>query len=200
MNTTFHDSHLDTLMKLKALVEKHGMKIRFGTTNSEYADSDLGLLDDNVPEDVAELLGGHYDEIVDGNISSSQETIWFELYQPMPNEKQQKYHTMTFTKTTIRFRLKDDWEEELYFCLLDEDDEDDDIQNDYVNKLIEFINDNEYDDTGYVDFSESPTIIRGFGNDEPIVDGRVYRDGMALHFFTELVCNYLKEPMINNTY
>lgn len=40
MTTSFYDSHLDTIVKLKALADKHGMKIRFGTTSSLKVDTE----------------------------------------------------------------------------------------------------------------------------------------------------------------
>ena len=37
----------------------------------------------------------------------------------------------------------------------------------------------------------------GFGNDECVEDFRCYRNGMALKFFGDLVCDYLGEPRID---
>jgi len=51
-----------------------------------------------------------------------------------------------------------------------------------------------------IDFSDSPTIINGFGNETKVVDYRVYREGMALKFFGDLVCDYLEEPRIVESY
>lgn len=46
MTMTFGDAHLDTLTKLKVLVEKHGMKIRFGTKSDFTNDSDSSVLEE----------------------------------------------------------------------------------------------------------------------------------------------------------
>lgn len=210
MTTTFYDSHLDTLVKLKALAEKHGMKIRFGTTNDFKVERDLSMLDEYVATEILEDLDDYYHDIVDGEIMRSEETLWFELYDPQPKEKQPKYHVMTYKKLDISFRLKDDWDTALDNAKLDygyqEDLSDDEDESDVdlnaienIDKLIKFIEDKQGDWQG-VSFSSSPTLIYGFGNSETVTDHRVYRDGMALHFFTELVCEYLKEPMIHNTY
>jgi len=57
MTTTFHDAHLETLVKLIALAEKHGMKIRFGTTNEFKVEADLTLFEDHVSTEILEDLG-----------------------------------------------------------------------------------------------------------------------------------------------
>lgn len=199
MNTTFHDSHLDTLIKLKALVEKHGMKIRFGTRDENQVEANVYLLDDFVDKEILETLSDNYYEITNGEVILTDETLWFELYEEMPGEKYPKYHSMTYTERNVSFKLEIDWREQLEYISHYKDDYSDEYYESF-NKLIDFISENNYNDIDVVVFSKQTTTIRGFGNKEPITDGRVYREGMALHFFTELVCNYLKEPMINNTY
>ena len=57
-----------------------------------------------------------------------------------------------------------------------------------------------YCDNFYASFNNAPTIIRGFGNENKIVDGRVYRSGMAVKYFGDLVCDYFGEPRIERTY
>lgn len=212
MNTTFHDAHLETLLKLIALAEKHGMKIRFGTTNEFKVEADLTLLEDHVATEILEDLGEYYHDIVDGEIMMTEETLWFELFDPQPKENYGKYHTMTYMKKDVSFRLRNDWEDALekakedYGFNQDSDEDDEDSESDVdtdaiqnIDKLIKFIQENSGDWQG-VSFGNHPTIIYGFGNKEKVEDGRVYRDGMALNFFTELVCEFLNEPMIHNTY
>jgi len=210
MTTTFHDTHMDTLMKLKALAEKHGMKIRFGTTNDFKVDCDLSMIDEYVATEIPEVLEEYYHDIIDGEIMRTEETLWFELYEPQHEEKQPKYHVMTYKKLDISFRLQDDWDAALVAAKLEygysEDDCDGEDESDVdldaienIDKLIKLIDDNQGDWQG-VSFGDSPTLIDGFGNPERITDHRVYRDGMALAYFTELVCEYLNEPMIHNTY
>ena len=199
MTTSFYDSHLDTIVKLKALADKHGMKIRFGTTSSLKVDTDLSLLDGHIATEILNELDEHYYDIIDGEIIKTDESMWFELYDPQPKEKCGKFHTMVYEDIDISFRVRDDWQNELDNIKLEyQGDEDDDaIEN--IDRLIRFIDDN-CQEWQVVNFGSRPTKIYGFGNDKEIIDGRVYRDGMALHFFTELVCEYLKEPMIHNTY
>lgn len=207
MNINFNDAHVKTLVKLTALVEKHGMKIRFGTTSNSKVSDDLSMLDEYFPKKILENLYENYADIIDGEIMMDENTLWFELYDPQPNEKFGKYHVMTYFKKDITFRLNSDWESTLedaiddYYADIDDNQEDDidteAIQN--IRNMIEFIQNRTGDWLG-VSFQECPTIINGFGNEKEVRNHTVYREGMALHFFTKLVCSYLEEPMINNTY
>ena len=183
MTTTFHDTHMDTLMKLKALAEKHGMKIRFGTTNDFKVDCDLSMIDEYVATEIPEVLEEYYHDIIDGEIMRTEETLWFELYEPQHEEKQPKYHVMTYKKLDISFRLQDDWDAALVAAKLEygysEDDCDGEDESDVdldaienIDKLIKLIDDNQGDWQG-VSFSDSPTLIDGFGNPERITDHRV---------------------------
>ena len=199
MNIVFSDAHLDTLMKLKEVAEKHGMKIRFGTRSS-FSDDDTDLSDfkEEFSEEALELLEDYIDDILDGTVRTSNESIWFELYEPNTQEKNGAYHVMTYEQNETWFFLKEDWQNELenYIWELDEDDKSYEKDSKKAQSLIDYL---ENVENNYVSINHSPTTITGFGKPK-VVDGRVYREGMALHFFTELVCEYLKEPMIHNTY
>jgi hypothetical protein len=207
MNKTFNDSHLDTLVKLKALAEKHGMKIRFGTTNSVSSDNGTSALEHyGINERFIELLDEYSDELIDGTIDSSEESIWFELYEPRPAERSGYYSVMSYWHYEVHFRLQKDWDdfidrtiEEINEEYADEDSNDCDSRISEMEKFREWLQDNSTDYGDFVSFNSSPTKIRGFGKEQE-QSGLCYRDGMALHYFTELVCEYLKEPMIHNTY
>lgn len=218
MHTRFNGSHVDTICKLKALADKHGMRFRFGVEEFTKVERDLSLID-NVCKDfnvVGDSLSDHYEDIIDGEIMYTEYEYWLELYDPKPNEKYGEYHSLRYIRKDVAFRLKDEWEDELHNYMSDNDDNDDnDDENDEndenedkpeseedksIKSLIKFIEDNHGDGWNGVTFNTAPTEISGFGNKELITDGRCYREGMALHFFAELVCNYLNEPMIYNTY
>lgn len=105
------------------------------------------------------------------------------MYDPKPAEKHGEYHVMSYEHHNLDFQIVDDWEDE--------------IDNEKLEKELEDLLDGTHNGIYLYSY---PTHIRGFGNKEVITDGRVYREGMALHYFTELVCQYLNEPMFNNTY
>lgn len=197
MNTLFNDAHLDTIAKLKALVEKHGMKIRFGTDTSVSTDLSSVDFDEYMSSDASKLFDDNSDEIVERFDANVFEKLWFELFDPKPKEKMGRYHTMAYIESDISFVLCDDWESNIKYDSSEHESQDDDNKSIY-SEMIEWINNNSYGSTMSV--SDSRTVINGFGNDKEVIDHRVYREGMALHFFTELVCKYLNEPMIENTY
>lgn len=215
MTTTFHDSHLDTLIKLKALAEKHGMKIRFGTTNQTSNGTDASSLEDfNVCEDFINLLIEYSFQLIVDRIDASKETLWFELYDPRPNEKNGYYSVMSYEQNQVYFTLKDDWQNELDQIIDEvkeaqenlrgwtEDPSEDfglDPQIEKLEKFREWLAEQSSEYGGFISFNNATTKIRGFGKANER-NGKCYRDGMALHYFTELVCEYLKEPMIHNTY
>ena len=200
MTIAFYDAHMRTLTKLNEIAEKHGMRIRFGTRSDFTCEADATLLNDFIENDTPDCLNEYYHEIIDGKIMMTENRMWFELYEPRPTEKSGKYHVMTYVQSSVGFRLQDDWEESLENVKddFDEDDEEENINN--INKLINFINDSMGDGWQGIDFSDSPTIINGFGNETKVVDYRVYREGMALKFFGDLVCDYLEEPRIVESY
>lgn len=207
MNTYFNDAHLDTLVKLKEIAEKHNCKIRFGTDSNSY-DSEVedikGFMSD-INEEVLEFLVENQFELFKETLQKEDSSIWFELYEI--TEDWGKCHTLTYNNNSLSLLLNDYWREELEDMLSEleeyEDDENIEIDSerlDLIRNAIDFIEENEYDNTGVLNFSSSPTIILGFGNEGVVIDHRVYRVGMALKFFSDLVCDYLGEPRIVNTY
>ncbi len=207
MTTTFHDSHMDTLMKLKALAEKHGMKIRFGTKNTNSSILDTSVLEPfKINQAFIDLLDNYSNELIDGHINAASESIWFELYEPRPGQKSGYYSVMVYEQNNVYFRLNENWNSAIDELIDDisQEYEDEDTNNcderiSELEKFREWLQDIGSDYHNFVSFNNSPTRIRGFGKDNER-DGSCYRDGMALHYFTELVCEYLKEPMIYNTY
>ena len=109
------------------------------------------------------------------------------MYDPNVGEKH--YNVMSYNENHTYFEVEFNYD-------FNEDDNQD---------LVEWLEEHNVDwnnsnDRYIICLSAAPTIITGFGYEEEHKDYRVYRGGMALHCFAELVCNYLKEPMIKRTY
>lgn len=185
MNTTFSSTHLETLVDLQALAKKHNCRISFGcySDTDEQINNDL-LRENGASEDVIDKLQS-LNNISVKNIQSTNEYIWFKLFDP---NEENHYNTMTYCENRIYFEVEFDYD-------FEEDDNKDLI--DWLEEHNAYWNDD--GDKYIIYLDDAPTIITGFGYEEH-KDYRVYREGMALHYFTELVCNYLKEPMIKRTY
>ena len=183
MNVEFTETHLDTLCELKALAEKHNCSIRFGVYNSSGFISYEKFIgySENIIEEI-QNRGYFYTE----NEKGDSTELWFELFDP--NNAKRHYHSLGYLSgwQAIEYELDDD---------IDDD-------NPLSKETEEFLEDNdyEYSDNGkksllYVSFSE--TKIKGFEKQE---HPSVYREGMALKFFGDLVCDYLGEERIVRTY
>lgn len=189
MNVTFSSTHLETLVDLQALAKKHNCKISFGcysNTSKEEINNDI-LRENGASEEIInKLLNGWEHNISVNNIENTDEHIWFQLYDP---EGKKKYNVMTYYENRTYFEVEFDY------------DFDEDGNQDLVNWLEKHNAEWNYDSDKYIIcLNTAPTIITGFGYEEEHKDYRVYREGMALHYFTELVCDYLKEPIIKRTY
>lgn len=193
MKVDFYSSHMETLRDLQNLAEKHGCKIHFGfySHNNEELDPD-SLYKYKVPKFVVNKL--FLEDIMDTelsitNIRSTFEEIWFELYDP--NNEERHYHTMSYREYNDYFEVEPDYNFDKW--------------DDKNQKFIDWCDENQVDwndedDKWIFNLTTSPTVINGFQYKKEHIDDRVYREGMALHYFTELVCKYLKEPMIKRTY
>ena len=190
MNIIFSSTHMETLVDLQKLAEKHNCKISFGcysNTNKEEINSDILRENDASEEIIEKLLNGWQYNLSINNIENMDEQIWFQLYDSNVGEKH--YNVMTYNENRIYFEVEFDYgfEEE--------------NNKDLVEWLEEHNVDwNDDNDKYIICLTGAPTVINGFGYEEEHRDYRVYREGMALHYFTELVCDYLKEPIIKRTY
>lgn len=185
MNVEFYSSHIDTLADLIKLAEKHNCRINFGTYTSTEREIDEDILKKHKITD--ELLEEMKIKMTINNSLSSFDKVWFELYDKNTNT----YNTMTYIESSTYFIVEKLREFEFRF----EEDEP-------SEQLIEWLeeNDENWDYEAYtLHLQNNPTIICGFGNNR-VEDYRVYRSGMALAFFSDLVCDYLKEPRINRVY
>ena len=188
MNTTFSSIHLETLVDLQALAKKHDCRISFGCRSDIYEQVNNEVLRENgtTKEIIEKISNGWEYDISINNIQSTNEQIWFQLYDP---NGEKHNNVMTYNNNRAYFEVEFDYnfEEENNRDLIDWLEEHSVDWNDDRDKYI-------------ICLDNSPTIINGFDYEEEHKDYRVYREGMALHYFTELVCNYLKEPMIKRTY
>lgn len=186
MNIFFGTSHLETLVDLKKVAEKHNCKLNFGFDSTANSDFDTNLLKStNVNQEVIDFLEENSFAMKDINYSCDK--AWFELCENTEDDYC-KYHTMAYINENLAFVL----DKNSFAWSLTKETED-------VRELVQdFLDNTEYDN--FYSFSDSPTIITGFGNKEKVTDYRVYRSGMALNYFADLVCEYLGEEKINRTY
>lgn len=181
MNVDFGSSHIETLADLIKIAEKHNCKITFGFDSHHETDIDEDILKKCgfTDEDLAFIRNNM-------NIYSCDSTldrIWFELY----DENNKTYNNMIYIESSTYFVVGEDG------CSIEYP------SYELTTKLEEH---DEMTEIGVYTILESynPTIIHGFGNKEKVEDYRVYRSGMALKFFGDLVCDYLNEPRIQRTY
>lgn len=189
MNIIFSSTHMETLVNLQKLAEKHNCKISFAcysNTNKEEINSNI-LRENGASEEIIEkLLNDWQYNLSVNNIENTDEHIWFQLYGP---EGKKQYNVMTYYENRTYFEVEFDHN-------FDEDD-----NQDLVDWLEEHNVDWSDDEDKYIIcLDTAPTTITGFGYEEEHKDYRVYREGIALHYFTELVCDYFKEPMIKRIY
>lgn len=186
MNVDFYSAHLDTLCELKELAEKHNCTISFGVRNeSERGITSIeGFKDyfyEEIPEQVLSdlKLMGYFDE---SESFWDNTTLWFELYDRSTN----KHNVMTYSDGYLHLKFQE-------FMSSDLSDETEDWLADYEPDWAQDL----YDDYHIIYRRYCPVTVRGFnGAKEP----NVYREGMALKFFGDLVCDYLGEKRIERTY
>lgn len=187
MNIEFYNSHIETLCELKNIAKKHGYTISFGvlSNDDERIDNELFQENDFTDEEIEaikEIL-----EITHCNYSA--EKIWFELNGK--NESNQLVYYVDSNYVTIKKDFENFMSEELRDAGVDEDK--------LIEKLDnhdEFLDCDEYT----LRFESDATYIYGFGNKEPVKNHIVYRNGMALKYFGDYICDYLGEPRIERTY
>ena len=180
MNVYFSSAHLQTLCELKALAEKHNCFITFGVDN--YHDLVEYEKFNNYSENVIKEFNDHGYFCTDSE-SGNVTFCWFQLYDP--SNLVCRYHGLKYITgwQQVGYVLNDDnsLSEELTEFL--ENNRLDFADYEYANKVL-------YTNLAY-------TEITGFiGQQHP----SVYREGMTLKFFSDLVCDYLNEPRIERNY
>lgn len=186
MNVDFCTPHMETLADLMEIAKKHNCKISFGFLSSSEQEIDEDIIKKHGFTD--ELFEEMKDKMEIQDSASSFDKLWFELY----DENTKSYNTMVYIESSTYFRVKRIGEFDFRF--------DDETPSDELIAVLEE-HDELWDTDEYtINEHHNPTIIRGFGNKERVEDYRVYRSGMALKFFGDLVCDYLNEPRIKRCY
>ena len=181
MNIEFKNAHMETLCELKVLAEKHGCRITFGVDSWSGVDPEFEQFDGYTSEVHEELndKGTFSNGVID------MTKFWFQLQDPNNTERQ--YHYLEYSEGEQAITYEPYAFEE------------------FSEKAEEFISASraDWDDNGVIDervvlFARlGGTTIKGFdGLEHP----SVYREGMALKFFGDLVCDYLGEERIARTY
>ena len=181
MNIEFTNAHMETLMQLKALVEKHGCRITFGVDSWTGIDPEFEEFNGYTDEIYGELT----DKGTFSNGVIDMTKFWFQFHDP--NNKERQYHYLEYSEgeQAITYKLISLEElSEKAECFIEENR----VEWDDISTL----------DDGVVLFKRlGGTIIKGF---DGLAHPNVYREGMALKFFGDLVCDYLGEKRINRTY
>ena len=184
MNITFNSSHMKTLIKLQDIAAKHDAIIRMGMNSNASSAEDPSIIFDyvNFSEKTRRLIEDKDFDFIENIAISATDCIWFSL------KEKEKNHELAYITSEIGINLS-------YMSDFIDDIEDENIQDEIEEEITyEEINNN------WMHRSDSKTRIYGFGHKNNIEDHRVYRPGMALKFFSDLVCDYLGEPRIIETY
>lgn len=182
MNIEFTGAHMETLCELKALAEKHGCRITFGVDSWTGVDPEFNQF--------ADYTTGIYEELNDKGVLSNgiidMTKFWFQLYDPKNEERHYHYLEYSEGEQVITY--------EPWACK--------EICEELSEEAENFIEENRADwseDLDEVTLSArlGGTVMKGFdGFEKP----NVYREGMLLKFFGDLVCDYLKEERIVRNY
>lgn len=182
MDFEFYESHIKTICDLQALAEKHNCVLAFGTRNNSLdREIDESFLKEylDCPEDIAkEICEKCYFEEVRGDYTNS----FFELY----DKTKEKYNILTYFTLSVAFKIET-W---------------DDLSTKAKEWLFDNCKNDEYryaDDDEYFMFVDtSKEEVHGFEDIKK--EGHIYRPGIMLAVFTQLVCDYLGEERIKRTY
>ena len=178
MSIDFYNSHIETICDLKALADKHNCKISFGVRSDSRHELSLDECDEFFPEEIIEDLK-RCGDITVGHSDATY--LWFELY----DRNNSKYHVLTYIDGYYYIEYDRFYSEEV------------------TEETQKWINENVAD---WSDPTDDHLIFCGsFGG--PEISGfngaecpNVYREGMTLKFFGDLVCDYLGEERIVRTY
>ena len=176
MNIRMSNTHLKTLTKLYEMTEKHNCTISFGQNNDSNTDLDNDLLEEraNMPSKLLYEFTG----MVLENTFSQNSSYYFTLY----DKTNKTYHTLSL-------------HEAMTSCFFDESDTD-------SEELLEWLEDYSHESwlsDKYFCYNTSYQVIQGFDNVDK-TNINVYREGMLLKFFGDLVCDYLGEERIQEVY
>lgn len=187
MNVFFGTSHIQTLKDLQEIAEKHNCRITCGINSQSGQELESEILaESKIDKRIIDKLEHPYSHDISIKREYYQiDKLWFELY----DNNNGTYHSLAYMEMIQVFDVEKDF------------DFDSDKERLLNNFLEEHGEEREiYEDSTRIVVQSYPTIIYGFGYKGKHKDGRVYREGMALKFFGDLVCKYLKEPNISRVY
>lgn len=176
MNIRLNTAHMETLCKLNELAKKHNCVINFGLNNNSDTDLDQDLLTEK--GGLSKKLLNEFMSLDLGNTFSQNSSYYFTLY----DKTNKTYHTLSLY-------------EAMTSCFFDESDTD-------SEELLEWLEDYSHESwlsNKYFCYNTSYQVIQGFDNIDK-TNINVYREGMLLKFFGDLVCDYLGEERIQEVY
>lgn len=177
MNIYFGSTHLQTLCDLKALAEKHNCYIHFGVDQENSVDVDFNEFDGATKKIIEELQ----DKGEFLNQSYCKTSMFFELF----DANNSTYNILTYS----------DGEQSVYYKRYYCEDLSAEAEAFLEDNLVEWQTMN--GDELLIYCRLGGTKVTGFPNQE---HPNVYREGMALKFFGDLVCDYLGEERIVRPY
>lgn len=172
MSIYFSSSHIKTLSELQAIAEKHNCRIIFGVDTGTNHPDDFEITDLMIERvDNLRILAENNITIYSG--INDMFTMFFELIT-----KEGEYNILKYESYSGYVNFDEDEIEDLP----------DEIKDEFYTEYS--------DDYDY--FSFTNTEVYGFENvkHEP----NIYREGIMLREFANLVCDYLKEPRIVRNY
>ena len=196
MNVYLSSTHIDTLCKLKEIAAKHNCTISCGfladSDSDDYFDSTSILEANDVSPEIIKILKTMYENNDLNDYKRNYRQTYFKLCEKESDDVTHS-HTLYYNEESLEFYIKD--YTSLIYSYVDNDENQVDALEDFA--LETSINNDSI--CPFFSFDNCPTIIEGFGLGH-VEDERVYRQGMALKYFADLVCDYLKEPRIVATY
>lgn len=177
MSIYFSSTHIKTLIKLQELAQKHNCSIDFGVNivnDIDECDWDILAKKYNMPDSVREDLVENL-EVTRGKTTGYH--YWFELRDHRDKDKT-IYNTLTYTDLDMYINYNN--------------------TDDLSDESIEWLEDNN-DYEGYLGGYYDETTIKGFKGVDTSNVG-VYREGITLRCFGDLVCDYLGEERIVEVY
>ena len=177
----FTSTHVDTFSELNSIAKKHNCTIRLYVGDDHSTEA----------EDVIDTFKERYDLSNSGaeelvsifemqNPQLHLESICFELAEQ--TDSGIKYHKLSYTEGYVCCELYESSSKHIYGIS-------DELQDWFDNYW-------EDPDSGFIHKSFAYTEVTGFNG----ATTYVYREGMALKFFGDLVCDYLHEPRIVKVY
>lgn len=192
MNITFGSTELQTLNELQEIAKKHNMGIHMGYRSDSGFGGYSIMCVVEVNEKVIKCIKDNEHLCAEAIFSSS--SVWFELF----DRENRDYHTMTYAEEELNFDIEG-VSEMIESCKTTEEKT---AMREFIDEWssYEFEFGEEGADSAHIVIAASPTIITGFGEKDLVKDYRVYRSGMALKYFGDLVCDFLGEPRIERVY